>query len=65
MFEFILFIHLLVNDGTIIKEEVLKGSCDSWFQKNVKIVELNNNRVIHRYKNKIIVGYYCSDDLPN
>ena len=65
MFEFILFIHLLVNDGTIIKEEVLIGSCDMWFQKNVKIVELNNNRVIHRYKNKIIVGYYCSDDLPN
>jgi hypothetical protein len=26
---------------------------------------LTNNRVIHRYKNKIIVGYYCSDDLPN
>ena len=47
MFEFILFIHLLVNDGTIIKEEVHKGSCDMWFQKNVKIVELNNNRVIH------------------
>jgi hypothetical protein len=36
MFEFILFIHLLVNDGTIIKEEVHKGSCDMLVSKKRK-----------------------------
>ena len=46
-----------------------KESCESWFHYNVKIKE-NKNRTLfsghtyHLYKGKKVIGYICSDDIP-
>jgi hypothetical protein len=44
-------------------------SCDTWFHNNIKVLEkkkrkLFSNHVYHEYKGKQVIGYVCSDNIP-
>ena len=44
-------------------------SCSSWFELNVKQQEEKSkekykNHYYHEYKGKKVIGYICSDNLP-
>lgn len=70
MFEIIIMITLLTNDGQYIRVETNdpKISCESWFAQNVEEVEVKRifkePLTVHKYKDKVIVGYICSNNLP-
>lgn len=67
-YESVLFIYLMTNTGEMIKKEIMGMSCESWFKYNVEQVEkkrvFKEPLTIHMYKDKVIVGYVCSDNLP-
>ena len=50
--------------------EVVSGdSCESWYTQNVKVGERKKrlvfgNHYYHKYQDKDVIGYICSDDVP-
>ena len=74
MFEKVTIITLLylTTLGNIQMQsfEVVSGeSCESWYHHNVKVEErkqrkLFSNLYYHEYKGKQVIGYICSDDVP-
>lgn len=45
------------------------NSCSSWFENNVKQYQQKPNKkyknhYYHEYKGKKVIGYICSDNLP-
>ena len=50
--------------------EVVSGdSCESWYTHNVKVGERKKRKVFgnhyyHKYQDKDVIGYICSDDVP-
>ena len=50
--------------------EVVSGeSCESWYTHNVKVIEIKQRKVFsnhyyHEYQGKDVIGYICSDDVP-
>ena len=50
-------------------EVVSGGTCESWYHHNVKIEERKQRKVFsnhyyHKYQDKDVIGYICSDDVP-
>ena len=50
--------------------EVVSGdTCESWYHHNVRVHERKKrlvfgNHYYHEYKGKDVIGYICSDDVP-
>ena len=50
--------------------EVVSGdSCESWYTHNVKVGERKKRKVFgnhyyHKYQDKDVIGYICSDEPP-
>ena len=50
--------------------EVVSGdSCESWYHHNVKVGERKKRKVFgnhyyHKYQDKDVIGYICSDEPP-
>ena len=50
--------------------EIVSGeSCESWYTHNVKVGERKKRKVFsnhyyHKYQDKDVIGYICSDDVP-
>ena len=50
--------------------EVVSGdSCESWYTQNVKVEERKKRKVFsnhycHKYQDKDVIGYICSDEPP-
>ena len=50
--------------------EVVSGdSCESWYTQNVKVEERKQRKVFsnhyyHKYQDKDVIGYICSDEPP-
>ena len=50
--------------------EVVSGdTCESWYHHNVKVGERKKRKVFgnpyyHKYQGKDVIGYICSDDVP-
>jgi hypothetical protein len=68
-YEFIITIMLLTNTGKMITIETNNISCQSWFDQNVQAKEYvwkigREKRTYHQYQDQIIVGYVCSNNLP-
>ena len=58
-----------LGDVQIATPFEINQSCDSWFHHNVKVQEKKKNtfmtnRVYHEYKGKKVIGYICSDNVP-
>ena len=74
MFEKVTIITLLylTTLGDIKQEsfEVVSGdSCESWYAQNVKVHERKKRKVFsnhyyHKYQDKDVIGYICSDEPP-
>jgi hypothetical protein len=65
----LLYLTLLGNIEMTSFEIPSKESCGSWFERNVKVHErkqrkMFSNHYYHTYKGKQVVGYICSDNLP-
>ena len=50
-------------------ELVSKQSCESWYEANIRVLERKKRKVFsnlyyHEYKGKQVIGYVCSDELP-
>ena len=65
----LLYLTLLGNIETTSFEIPSKESCESWFHHNVKVVEKKKRKLFssheyHLYKGKQVIGYICSDDVP-
>ena len=46
-----------------------KESCESWYHHNVKVTEPKKRKMFsshyyHEYDGKQVIGYICSDDIP-
>ena len=74
MFEKVTIITLLYlttfGDIKMQSFEVVSGeSCESWYTQNVKVGERKKRKVFgnhyyHKYQDKDVIGYICSDDVP-
>jgi len=71
MFEKITIITLLyLAPGNEIKQERFEifESCEAWFTRNVRVIKqtkpMFSHRVYHKFKGKKVIGYMCSDNLP-
>ena len=74
MFEKVTIITLLylTTLGDIKQESfeiVSKQSCESWYESNVRVLERKKRKMFsslyyHEYNGKQVIGYICSDDLP-
>ena len=74
MFEKVTIITLLylttLGDIKMQSFEVVSGeSCESWYTQNVKVEERKQRKVFsnhyyHEYQGKDVIGYICSDDVP-
>jgi len=69
-YEFIITIMLLTNNGKMLTIETNGVSCDTWFKQNVEEKEYvwkigREKRTYHTYQDHIVVGYVCSNNLPN
>ena len=74
MFEKVTVITLLflttLGDIKMESFEVVSGStCESWYTHNVKVGERKKRKVFgnhyyHKYQDKDVIGYICSDDVP-
>ncbi len=74
MFEKVTIITLLYlttfGDIQMQSFEVVSGdSCESWYTHNVKVGEKKKRKVFgnhyyHKYQDKDVIGYICSDDVP-
>jgi|TARA_E500000178_G_scaffold230148_1_gene226665 hypothetical protein len=74
MFEKVTIITLLYlttfGDIQMQSFEVVSGeSCESWYTHNVKVIEIKQRKVFsnhyyHEYQGKDVIGYICSDDVP-
>jgi len=74
MFEKVTIITLLylTTMGDIKQESfelVSKQSCESWYEANIRVLERKKRKVFsnlyyHEYKGKQVIGYVCSDELP-
>ena len=74
MFEKVTIITLLylttLGDIQMQSFEVVSGdTCESWYHHNVKVTERKKrlvfgNHYYHKYKGKDVIGYICSDELP-
>jgi len=74
MFEKVTIITLLylttLGDIKMQSFEVVSGeSCESWYTHNVKVIERKQRKVFsnhyyHEYQGKDVIGYICSDDVP-
>jgi hypothetical protein len=65
----LLYLTLLGNIEMTSFEIPSKESCESWFHYNVKEKEnkkrtLFSSHTYHLYKDKKVIGYICSDDIP-
>ena len=68
----IITLLFLTTFGDIKMEsfEVVSGdSCESWYTHNVKVGEKKKRKVFgnhyyHKYQDKDVIGYICSDDVP-
>ena len=68
-YEYIITIMLLTNSGEIISRETNGISCEGWFKHNVEEKEYvwkigREKRTYHEYVGKVVVGYVCSNNLP-
>jgi hypothetical protein len=74
MFEKVTIITLLylttLGDIQMQSFEVVSGeTCESWYHHNVKVTERKKrlvfgNHYYHKYQDKDVIGYICSDDVP-
>ena len=72
MFEKVTIITLLyLTTLGDIKQESFEifESCESWYTHNVKVGERKKRKVFgnhyyHKYQDKDVIGYICSDDVP-
>ena len=74
MFEKVIIIPLLylttLGDIKMQSFEVVSGeSCESWYTQNVKVEERKQRKVFsnhyyHKYQDKDVIGYICSDEPP-
>ena len=74
MFEKVTVITLLflttLGDIKMESFEIVSGdSCESWYTHNVKVGERKKRKVFsnhyyHKYQDKDVIGYICSDDVP-
>ena len=74
MFEKVTIITLLYlttfGDIQMQSFEVVSGeSCESWYTHNVKVGERKKRKVFsnhyyHKCQDKDVIGYICSDDVP-
>jgi|TARA_R100000152_G_C6580417_1_gene44480 hypothetical protein len=62
---------LFLNWNGDIKQESFEifESCDTWFHTNVRVHERKQRKVFsnhyyHTYEGKQVIGYICSDSLP-
>ena len=62
---------LFLNWNGDIKQESFEifESCDTWFHTNVRVHERKKRKVFsnhyyHTYEGKQVIGYICSDSLP-
>ena len=65
----LLYLTLLGNIEMTSFEIPSKESCESWFHYNVKVKENKNKTLFsghtyHLYDGKKVIGYICSDDIP-
>ena len=65
MFKELYIIFILAN-GDLLREEVVNGSCEDYWHKNVHMIQVKNPQrneslVRHQYKNINVVGYMCTD----
>ena len=65
----LLYLTLLGNIEMTSFEIPSKESCESWYHHNVKVTERKqrkafSNHYYHEYDGKQVVGYICSDNLP-
>jgi len=64
-----LVIALILTNGDLLKIETHDLDCDIWWDKNVTVHERKiklpkQNHYYHKFKDKIVVGYHCSDKDP-
>jgi len=74
VFEKVTIITLLylttLGDIKMQSFEVVSGdSCESWYTQNVKVEERKKRKVFsnhyyHKYQDKDVIGYICSDEPP-
>ena len=62
---------LFLNWNGDIKQESFEifQSCEAWFTNNVKVHERKQRKVFsnhyyHTYEGKQVIGYICSDSIP-
>lgn len=68
-YEYIITIMLLTAQGDIVHVETNGITCEGWWQQNVKTHEhkikvFRENHYYHTYKDTKVVGYVCSNNLP-
>lgn len=61
-----LVIYLILAKGTLLPISILDTSCSNWYNNNVEIKERiiklkNRNHYIHKYQDKTVFGYVCSN----
>ena len=65
----LLYLPLLGNIEMTSFEIPSKESCESWYHHNVKVHERKqrkafSNHYYHKYQDKDVIGYICSDEPP-
>ena len=69
IYEMIIVITLMTSSGKLIKEETHGVSCSSWWEHNVEEKNFKTKKkgipdTYHVYKGQVVIGYVCSDDIP-
>ena len=64
-----LVIALILANGELLKIELFDDTCEEFWDKNVivnekKIKLPKQNHYYHKFKDKIVVGYHCSNKDP-
>lgn len=64
-----LVIALILVNGELLKIELFDDTCAEFWDKNVTVHEKKiklpkQNHYYHKFKDKIVVGYHCSDKDP-